>query len=62
VPKFGWETLYDKEKAKQMLLEAGYGTKKPDGSIAVQDKQGKPVKLTLATTPGATSRKTSPFW
>lgn len=53
VAKFGWEDLYDKEKAKQMLLEAGYGIKKPDGSIAVQDKDGKPVKLTLATTPGS---------
>ena len=53
VPKFGWETLYDKEKAKQMLYEAGYGIKKPDGTIAVQDKDGKPIKLTLATTPGS---------
>ena len=61
VPKFGWETLYDKEKAKQMLLEAGYGTKKPDGTIAVQDKQGKPIKLTLATTPGSTISENCAF-
>ncbi len=53
VPKFGIGTLYDKEKAKQMLYEAGYGIKKPDGTIVVQDKDGKPIALTLATTPGS---------
>jgi peptide/nickel transport system substrate-binding protein len=53
VSKFGWENLYDKAKAKQMLLEAGYGVKKADGSIAIQDKSGQPVKLTLATTSGS---------
>ncbi len=52
VSKFGWGDLYDKGKAKQMLLDAGYGVKKADGSIAVQDKNGQPIKLTLATTPG----------
>ena len=36
-----------------MLLDAGYGVKEADGTIAVQDKDGKPVKLTLATTPGS---------
>ena len=53
VAKFGWENLYDKEKAKQMLLDAGYGVKKADGTIAVQDKNGQPIKLTLVTTPGS---------
>jgi peptide/nickel transport system substrate-binding protein len=53
VAKFGWGDLYDKGKAKQMLLEAGYGAKKPDGSIAVVDKNGQPLKLTLVTTPGS---------
>ena len=52
VAKFGLGPLYDKEKAKQMLLEAGYGIKKPDGTIVVQGKDGKPVKLNLATTTG----------
>ena len=36
-----------------MLLDAGYGVKKADGTIAIQDKNGQPVKLTLATTPGS---------
>jgi peptide/nickel transport system substrate-binding protein len=53
VPKYGFGSLYDKEKAKQMLYEAGFGIKKPDGTVAVQDKDGKPIKLTLATTPGS---------
>jgi peptide/nickel transport system substrate-binding protein len=51
--KFGWEDLYNKDKARQMLLAAGYGVKKADGSITVQDKDGQPLKLTLATTPGS---------
>jgi len=53
VPKFGLGPLYDKEKAKQMLYEAGYGTKKPDGTIVVKGEEGKPIKLTLATTTGS---------
>jgi peptide/nickel transport system substrate-binding protein len=53
VPQFGFGSLYDKEKAKQMLYEAGYGIKEPDGTIVVQDKDGEPIKLTLATTPGS---------
>lgn len=53
VQQFGYGDLYDKQKAKQMLLDAGYGVTKPDGTIAVQGKDGKPVKLILATTPGS---------
>jgi peptide/nickel transport system substrate-binding protein len=53
VPKFGWGPLYDKEKAKQMLYEAGYGVRKPDGTIAVQNQDGSPIKLTLVTTPAS---------
>jgi len=53
VPRFGLGSLYDKEKARKMLYEVGYGTKNPDGSITVQDKDGQPVKLTLVTTPGS---------
>jgi peptide/nickel transport system substrate-binding protein len=53
VPQFGFSALYDKQKAKQMLLEAGYGVKNADGTITVQGKDGSPVKLTLATTPGS---------
>ncbi|OGO20386.1 MAG: hypothetical protein A2144_03565 [Chloroflexi bacterium RBG_16_50_9] len=54
VPTFGWGPLYDREKAKQILYDAGYANKKPDGSTVIQDKQGKPVKLTLATSTGST--------
>lgn len=61
VPKFGWETLYDKNKAKQMLLDAGYGTRQPDGTISVQDKGGKPIKLTIATTPGSPISESLPY-
>ena len=53
VPKFGLGALYDKDKAKQLLYEAGYGIKSKDGTITVQDADGKPLKLTLVTTPGS---------
>jgi len=53
VTKFGYGPLHDKEKAKEMLYEAGYGTRKSDGTIAVQDKDSQPLKLTLVTTPGS---------
>ncbi|MFC2066996.1 ABC transporter substrate-binding protein [Chloroflexota bacterium] len=53
VPKFGYESLYDKEKAKQLLYEAGYGVKNPDGTISIQGKDAGPVQLTLATTPSS---------
>ena len=61
VSKYGFGPLYDKEKAKQMLYEAGYGTKKPDGTIIVQDKDGKPIKLTLATNSGNKLREDIAF-
>ena len=53
VPRFGFGSLYDKEKAKEILYEAGYGIRKPDGEIAVQDKDGQPIELTLATSTGS---------
>ncbi len=53
VSQFGMGSLYDKIKAKEMLLSAGYGVKNADGSITVQDRNGQPVKLTLVTTPGS---------
>ena len=52
VPKFGFGALYDKEQAKQMLYDAGYGVMGVDGTIAVQGKDGQPIKLTLATNSG----------
>ena len=53
VSQFGLGPLYDKEKAKQLLFEAGYGIKEPDGTTVIQDKDGKPIKLTLVTTTGS---------
>ena len=53
VTKFGYGDLFDKEKARQLLYENGYGIKKPDGTITVQDKAGQPIKLTLVTTPSS---------
>ena len=50
--KYGVEPLLDKEKAKELLLEAGYATQKADGSIEVTDKEGKPLQLTLVTNSG----------
>jgi len=50
--KYGIEPLLDKEKAKELLLEAGYATQKADGSIEVTDKEGKPLQLTLVTNSG----------
>ena len=61
VPKYGFGPLYDKEKAKQMLYEAGYGIKNPDGTIVLQDKDGKPIKLTLATNSGNELREDIAF-
>jgi len=50
--KYGVKPLLDKEKAKELLLQAGYATKKADGSIEVRNKEGKPLKLTLITNSG----------
>lgn len=44
--KYGVGSLYDKEKAKQILREAGYRT-------SIDSKEGKPVKLTLVTSTGS---------
>ncbi len=50
--KYGVKPLLDKEKAKELLLEAGYATRKADGSIEVINKEDKPLKLTLVTNAG----------
>jgi len=52
IAKYGVESLLDEEKAKERLLEAGYATRRADGSIEVTDKEGKPLKLTLVTNSG----------
>ncbi|MFC2020391.1 ABC transporter substrate-binding protein [Chloroflexota bacterium] len=61
ISKFGFGDLYDKEMAKQMLYEAGYGIKNPDGTITVRDKDGEPIKLTLATNSGNQIREDIAF-
>jgi peptide/nickel transport system substrate-binding protein len=53
VPKFGIGDLYNKQRAKELLVEAGYGTKLWDGTILVRDKDEEPIKLTLVTTTGS---------
>ncbi len=50
--KYGVKPLMDREKAGELLLDAGYATRKADGSIEVTDKEGKPVRLTLVTNAG----------
>jgi len=50
--KYGVKPLLDKDKAKELLLEAGYASKTADGSIEVRDEEGKPLKLTLITNSG----------
>jgi len=52
VAKYGIGTLLDKEKAKDILLEAGYATQRADGGIEVTDKEGKPLELTVVTNSG----------
>jgi peptide/nickel transport system substrate-binding protein len=52
VVKYGVGDLYNKEKAKEMLLQEGYGKREADGSITVVDSDGSPVTLTLVTTTG----------
>jgi len=51
--QFGIGDLYDKEAARELLLEAGYGTRESDGSITVHDGDGEPIQLTLVTTTGS---------
>ncbi len=50
--KYGVNPLLDREKAKELLIESGYATRKSDGSIEVVDSEGKLVKLTLVTNAG----------
>jgi peptide/nickel transport system substrate-binding protein len=52
VVKYGVGPLYDKQKALQVLYDAGYGIKGKDGNIVAANKDGKPLKLTLVTTTG----------
>ncbi|MCK5433727.1 MAG: hypothetical protein KAI42_00355, partial [Dehalococcoidales bacterium] len=53
VPTYGYGSLYDKETAKQMLYQAGYGIENPDATLAIQGKDGEPITLTLVTSTGS---------
>jgi peptide/nickel transport system substrate-binding protein len=61
VAKYGVEPLSSKEKAKELLVQAGYGIKKDDGSLEVRDKEGKPLKLVIATNSGNKIRESVAF-
>ena len=52
VVKYGVGDLYNKEKAKEMLLQEGYGKREADGSITVVNSDGSMITLTLVTTTG----------
>jgi len=52
VVRYGVDSLYNKQKAKELLMQAGYGSEGSDGQIKVSNKDGSPVKLTLVTTTG----------
>jgi peptide/nickel transport system substrate-binding protein len=53
ITKYGVGPLYDKQKAAELLYQEGYGIKKADGTIAVTDKEGKPLHLILAVNTGS---------
>lgn len=52
IAKYGVEPLLDKERAEEMLLDAGYATEQADGSTEVTDEEGEPLQLTLVTNSG----------
>ncbi len=50
--KLGVGELYNKDKAMELLFDAGYGIKK-DGKIELRDKNGSQIKLKLVTSTGS---------
>ena len=61
ITKYGIEPLYDKAKAKEILVQAGYGTKNSNGSIEIKGKDGKQLKLVIATNSGNKERESLAF-
>lgn len=61
IAKYGVESLYSKEKAKELLVQAGYGVKATNGAFEVKGKDGKPLKLTIATNSGNKERESVAF-
>jgi peptide/nickel transport system substrate-binding protein len=51
--KYGVDTLYNKQKAAEILYQLGYGVKQADNTIKVTDKDGKPLQLTLVVNVGS---------
>ena len=58
--KLGVGEFYDKNKAKEMLLEAGYGTRK-NGEIQVVEKNDKKIQLKLITNTGSKVAESTAF-
>ena len=57
VPRFGVGSLYDKQRARDLLSKAGYGTREVDGRPVVTGTDGLPLKLVLATNSGNKQRE-----
>lgn len=53
VVKYGVGSLYDKEKAAELLHQEGFGVKREDGTVEVTDAEGGLLTLTLATSTGS---------
>ncbi len=58
--KLGVGELYDKNKARELILDAGYGVKK-DGKIELQNKDGSKIKLKLVTNTGSKVAESTAF-
>ena len=51
--KYGVESLYDKQKAIEILEQEGYRKTKEDGTAETVDKDGTPLTLIMATSTGS---------
>lgn len=51
--KYGVESLYDKQKALEILEQEGYRKTKEDGTVETVDKDGAPLTLTMVTSTGS---------
>ena len=61
IAKYGVEPLFDKQKAAELLYQAGYGIEENDGTIKVTNKDGTPLNLVLATSTGSKIAEDSAF-
>ncbi|MCJ7515562.1 MAG: ABC transporter substrate-binding protein, partial [Dehalococcoidia bacterium] len=53
IAKYGVPPLYDKQKAAEVLVQAGYGIKENNGTIKVTNKDGTPLHLILTVNTGS---------